>query len=416
MPKLLIVTTMASTLSAFLLPYARHFRKIGWTVDAMANGVSVCPECREAFDQCHEMPFSRSPLNIENFSINSKIREIAANGEYDIIHVHTAVAAFVTRLALRKMRGKPRPKIVYTSHGFHFYEGGGTLKNAAFAALERLAGDLTDHTITINEDDYEAALAYKISEPERLSLMPGLGIDLNRQRGASADEVKKLHAALGLEKSNWPFFMAEDYGAALAHKVSTAGNLSPEQVKAEAKKLQTKLKLKNDDELFLMAEEFAPIKRHEDAIRALAITGMANFHLAFAGAGPLEDSMKQLASKLGVAPRVHFLGERHDIPLLMRSARALILPSAREGLSRSVMEAINLGVPVLGAYVRGIRDLIDSPARGILFPAGNQAALAAAMILIMEDRRPISPTPDPLWSIDHLLSEHEALYRKLLQS
>ena len=374
MPKLLIVTTVASTLKAFLPPYARHFRKMGWTVDAMANGASGCPECKEAFGRCHDMPFSRKPFISGNFGkTNSKIRAVVEEGEYDIVHVHTPVAAFVTRFALRKTRGKPRPKIVYTAHGFHFFQGGNPIKNSAFIALERLGGDWTDHTIVINKEDHEAALEYKIAKPARLSLMPGIGIDFEQYspRGVKIAEVKKFHASLALGKN---------------------------------------------DELFFMAAEFIPRKRHKDAIRALAETGRTNFHLAFAGSGPLEDSMKKLASKSGVASRVHFLGERSDVPLLMLSSRATVLPSCQEGLSRSVMESICLGIPVLGADARGIRDIVNSRKRGSLFPVGNHAALAAAMIILADDHSPAKPTPDQLWSINHLLDEHEVLYQKLLQS
>ena len=373
MPKLLIVTTVAQTLKAFLLPYARHFKKMGWTVDAMANGVSDCRECMEEFDRCHDMPFNRNPFGSGNFGrIYSVIRTTVADGEYDIVHVHTPVAAFITRFALRKMRGKPLcPKIIYTAHGFHFFDGSNPLKNAVFAALERLAGDWTDYTITINEEDYEAALAYKISAPERLCLMPGIGIDFDRYSPGVVDiwDIEKLRAGLVLKKN---------------------------------------------DTLFFMAAEFIPRKRHKDAIRALAETGRKDFHLAFAGSGPLEDSMKSLALKLGVASRVHFLGKRDDVPLLMLSSHATVLPSCHEGLSRSVMESVCLGIPVLGADVRGIRDIVDSPSRGALFPVGNHAALAAAMIISADDRRLVKPTPNPLWRIDHLLSEHEALYRKVL--
>jgi glycosyltransferase involved in cell wall biosynthesis len=78
------------------------------------------------------------------------------------------------------------------------------------------------------------------------------------------------------------------------------------------------------------------------------------------------------------------------------------------------MESVCLGIPVLGADARGIRDLITTPERGALFPVGRPAALAAAMILAVEDPCGTKPTPDPLWSIDHLLSEHEKIYRKLL--
>jgi glycosyltransferase involved in cell wall biosynthesis len=384
MPKLLIVTTVAATLRAFLLPYARHFRKRGWTVDALSNGVSDCRECGENFDACHDIPFNRNPLNYRNFGkTGESIRGIVAAGKYDIVHVHTPVASFVTRFALRRIPGAQRPsaqrpsaqrpKVVYTAHGFHFHKGGKYFKNAFFAALERWAGNWTDHTITINREDYEAAIALKIAPKERLSLFPGIGLDFSRYSPSSIkiSDVKELHSSLMLDRN---------------------------------------------DELFLMAAEFNSGKRHKDALRALAMTGRKNFHLALAGKGPLENEMTRLALALGICARVHFLGERTDVPLLMLSSRATVLPSEREGLNRSVMESICLGIPVLGADARGIRDLVTTPERGTLFPVGNPAALAAAMILSVEEpcgtgRKPI---PDPLWNIEHLLSEHEKLYCSLL--
>jgi glycosyltransferase involved in cell wall biosynthesis len=372
MPKLLIVTTVAATLRAFLLPYAQHFRKQGWTVDALANGVSACEECRKNFDACHDVPFSRSPLNRKNFGkTGESVRGIVSAGKYDIVHVHTPVASFVTRHAIRTIRAAGRPKVVYTAHGFHFYKGGNPVKNALFAALERQAGHWTDHTITINREDHEAAAALKIAPKERLSLFPGIGLDFSRYSPSSVDisAIKELHAGLMLDKN---------------------------------------------DEMFLMAAEFNPGKRHKDALRALAMTGRRNFHLVLAGEGPLENEMKRLAVKLGIAPRVHFLGKRTDVPLLMLSSRATVLPSEREGLNRGVMESICLGIPVLGADVRGIRDLVTTPERGALFPAGNPAALASAMILAVEEPCGAKPKPDPHWNIGHLLAEHEKLYRALI--
>ncbi|GHS93038.1 glycosyl transferase family 1 [Synergistales bacterium] len=378
MPKLLIVTTVAATLRAFLLPYARHFRQQGWTVDAMSNGASGCPECVKSFDECYDIPFSRNPLNIQNYKIpgtgervGAKIREVVQAGGYDIVHVHTPVAAFLTRFALRKE--EKRPKIVYTAHGFHFHKAKGVsvYKNVLYAGLERIARDWTDHTIVINQEDYDMGIACKVAYRENISLFPGIGLDFSRYSRENVDvsKVRELHEELGLGKG---------------------------------------------DELFLMVGEFNLGKRHKDAIQALAGTGRANFHLALAGTGPLELRMKQLAIELGVGSRTHFLGVRDDVSLLMLSSRATVLPSEREGLSRSVMESICLGIPVLGSDTRGIRDIITSPIRGALFPVGNSAALAAAMILAVDDARQERPEPDEAWRIENLIDLHEKLYKKLL--
>ena len=67
-----------------------------------------------------------------------------------MVHVHTPVASFVTRYALRKEK---KLKIIYTCHGFHFYKGGSILNWMLFYPIEYLAARWTDKLITINSED-----------------------------------------------------------------------------------------------------------------------------------------------------------------------------------------------------------------------------------------------------------------------
>ena len=369
----MIVTTVAATLRAFLLPYARHFRELGWRVDALSRDAGSCAECQEAFDACHEVPFSRKPWALRGLRrMNGAIRSLVLREGYDIVHVHTPVASFVTRMALRKLPAERRPKIVYTAHGFHFHRGGSPLKNRLYLGLERRAARRMDHLIVINEEDRRAALEHALVPPERLTCLPGIGLDLRRwsRDSVSVSGICGLCEELGLEQG---------------------------------------------DELFLMVAEFNPGKRHRDALNALAKTGRRDFHLALAGRGPLEDEMKALAERLGISRQVHFLGQRNDVPALMLASLATVLPSEREGLNRSVMESIALGVPVLGADARGIRDLVTDPSRGALFPVGKPAALAADMLMMATDPPTERPTPDPRWDVRELLRSHEKIYSLLLK-
>ena len=80
--------------------------------------------------------------------------------------------------------------------------------------------------------------------------------------------------------------------------------------------------------------------------------------------------------------RLHLLGYRLDVPSLMNAADVLVLPSSREGLSRSVIEAQAVGLPVLGADVRGIRGLLNED-RGVLYPVGNVVGLAESLDRIL---------------------------------
>jgi glycosyltransferase involved in cell wall biosynthesis len=341
MPKLLIASTVPVTLRGFLLPYAEHFRARGYRVDALANGVSAYPDCVATFDHVYDINWSRNPLHPSHFlSVPSRIREIVQRERYDLVHVHTPVAAFVTRYALRKLRRAGDVKVVYTAHGFHFHEGGSWLKNSLYRRVERSAGAWTDYLVVINRDDEKAARDLGLVPPERLRYMPGIGVDtqLNAPANVPADAVAKVRHELGLA---------------------------------------------SEQPLLLMIAEFNPGKRHRDALQALAELRRSDVVLACAGTGPLEAETKLLAEKLGVMQQMRFLGYRRDIPALIRSARAVLLPSEREGLPRSLMEALALEVPCLGTQIRGITDLLQD-GTGLLFPVGDAQACAEKMAWVLD--------------------------------
>jgi hypothetical protein len=178
MPKALFVTTVSGTLRAFLLPFAEHFRSQGWIVDGMAQGIADCSTCTNSFDRVWEVNWSRNPLDFNNFiKTPRRVQEVVLEEQYDIVHVHTPVAAFITRLALKGARKKGRLKIVYTAHGFRFYKGAPAYKNAIFISLEKIAGRWTDYQVVINKEDEAAAVKHKIVSPEHLVYMPGIGVD-----------------------------------------------------------------------------------------------------------------------------------------------------------------------------------------------------------------------------------------------
>ena len=377
MPSLLMVTTVPDTLRGFLLPFAAHFRRRGFRVDAMARGVTGCPESVAGFDQVWEAAWSRNPLDPWNLgTARRRVRDVAAGGGYDLVHVHTPVAAFVTRLALRGCRRTGRPRVIYTAHGFHFYRGGPPLRCAAFRALEKLAGRWTDYLVVINREDEEAAR--QLLPPERVRYMPGIGIDL------------------------------ECY--------------APEAVtEADVARVREELGLQSAERHFLMIAEFIPRKRHRDALAAFARLDRPDVRLAFAGTGPLVEEMRRRADELRISDRVRFLGVRRDIPALVRASVALLLPSEQEGLPRSAMESLSLGVPVIGSRIRGTADLLQG-ACGLLVPVGDVTALAEALARVLDNpdesrdmgRRGRERMAE--YNVGKIIELHELLYEEALQS
>jgi glycosyltransferase involved in cell wall biosynthesis len=121
---------------------------------------------------------------------------------YNIIHVHTPVAAFVTRYALKDLRDRLNCKIIYTAHGFHFFKGGNSLKNTAFIKLEKSAGKWTDYLVTINHEDKSAALKHRLVAANRTHYMPGIGVDLKyyNRNNVSDAAVADVRQQLGISQ------------------------------------------------------------------------------------------------------------------------------------------------------------------------------------------------------------------------
>jgi glycosyltransferase involved in cell wall biosynthesis len=385
-PKLLQVTTIPATLRDFMRPFGSHFRAQGWRVDAMACGVSECPECVQAFDRVWEVQWSRNPLDVHNLAVAPRrLRETVEQVGYDLVHVHTPVAAFVTRYALRGLRKTHKPKVLYTAHGFHFYRGGQPLKNLVFLALEKLAGRWTDYLVVINHEDEEAAARFRLVPPGRVRYMPGIGVETQRFGPGAVSEEAAL------------------------------------QVRRE-------LRLEGEEPLFLMTASFTPGKCQRDVLKALARLARpagpqpagVKAHLALAGRGPLMKDSERLADELGIAEQVHLLGYRPDVPTLLRAATASLLISEREGLSRSVMESLSMGVPVIGTDIRGVRDLLDGEC-GLLVPLGDIQALAEAMRWMLThpaEARAMGckgrKKMQGAYEVRNILALHETLYQEAL--
>ncbi|MBD2361829.1 glycosyltransferase family 4 protein [Anabaena minutissima FACHB-250] len=377
MKSLLMVTTVPDTLSAFLIPFAHHFRTQGWQVDAMATGVSQNVECIKAFDQVWDIEWSRNPLNPLNLVVAPRIiQQVIRQEKYDLVHVHTPVAAFVTRYALKDLNKQNRLRVIYTAHGFHFYNGGEPLKNAIFLTLEKLAGRWTDYLVVINREDEETAKRYRLIPHEKIRYMPGIGVDLQyyNPQAVSDAEVEQLRQELGLAP---------------------------------------------DTPFFLSVAEFIPRKHPQDVVRAFAQLARPQACLAFAGDGTLMNQMQQLASQLGVQNQVRFLGVRRDIPTLMRAATATILASDREGLPRCVMESMSMETPVIGTDIRGTRDLLKEGC-GLLVKVGDIEALTQGMAWLLDNPQAAQAIAKQgreriaSYELSYILKEYEALYAEAM--
>lgn len=119
-------------------------------------------------------------------------------------------------------------------------------------------------------------------------------------------------------------------------------------------------------------------KGHHIAIEALA--SLPGVTLLIAGSGPEEGALKALASRLGVANRVHWAGvvPQTELKWWYSAADALTLCSSREGWANVLLEAMACGTPVIATNIWGTPEVVSTPSAGVLMERRDAPSLSAA--------------------------------------
>ena len=152
------------------------------------------------------------------------------------------------------------------------------------------------------------------------------------------------------------------------------------------------LNLATDDVAFALVARLVPRKGHEDAIRALAaVAGRApTARLVFVGSAPAahaahERMLHALARDLGIADRVHFLGERDDVAALLGGMDVNLLPARREAFGRVIVEGMQAGLPALVYDDAALPELVRDGVDGVVVATGDMARLADAIARLATD-------------------------------
>ena len=108
-------------------------------------------------------------------------------------------------------------------------------------------------------------------------------------------------------------------------------------------------------------------------------------HFVIAGEGELESDLKSMASELGLNGNVHFIGRCTDVPALLDISDICVLTSTAEGFANSILEYMAAGKAVIATNVGGAAEAIVDGETGYLIPSGDDPALAARLIELLEN-------------------------------
>lgn len=369
--KILYVTTISNTVNHFLIPHIQFLIEQGNEVGLAFNVDVISEEIKHLGCKIHEVDFQRDPLKKENYRSIKKVKTIILNEGYELIHVHTPVAAFITRLACRKIKSV---KVLYTAHGFHFFKGAPARNWLIYYPLEKIAAKWTDGVITINEEDYQFAKKFKLKSSNTVYKVNGVGIDLEKFIPKSIVEIPKL-------RSEYQFHMKDFI-------LITVGELNAG---------------KHQD---LLINAVALLTKEIPYIRLLIV-----------GDGILKEKLMKQTRDLGIEKHIHFLGYRTDIPNLMAISDIAVSTSKREGLPVNVMEAMAIGLPLIVTNIRGNRDLVADGINGLVVEKDDIKGCADAIRKLYESeglRRTFSRENRQRiirYSREHVIEELDDIYK-----
>jgi glycosyltransferase involved in cell wall biosynthesis len=316
------------TLYHFLLPLMRAQKAAGHEVVGVCSGGAWMHKVREQGFRTMPLAIARNLNPLSHWQSYRRLVRLFRAERFDMVHVHTPIAALLGRLAAKRAGV---PTIVYTAHGFYFHERMAPWKRALFIALEKWGGFYTDILFTQAEEDAASA--------RRLGLCRG-----------------KVIEAIGNGVDPARFAPAEDGGAA-------------------RRRLRAELDTPEDAVVVMMTGRMVAEKGYPELFAAMAgqqaVLWAAGERLASDHAAPVDAA--------GLPPNVRLLGHRSDVPDLLRAADIFTLPSHREGMPRSIIEAMMSGLPVIATDIRGSREEVVADETGLLVPVADKDALAAAI-------------------------------------
>ncbi len=345
--KVLHVCAVAFGLETLLLPQIDYLRGLGLTVHAACSPDPRVDPLRARGYSIHEIPIGRTIAPGPNSKSVLELSRLMRAEKYDLVHTHAPVASVLGRVAA-KLAGIER--IVYTAHGFYFHENMPRQKYALYHGIEKSVAQITDRILVQSQEDYDTAVTTGIGSAEKIRYL-GNGIDLSRFDPEVAKDADRsaLRAELGIPDDRSPI-------------LGITGRITKEKGFVE------------------LAEALSLLHADFPDAHLLVIGGQLSTER-----DAFQDRLVDFIAGRDLDAHVTFAGFRNDVRECLGLLDVFVLPSYREGLPRSVLEAMAMELPVVATDIRGCREAVVHELTGLLVPPRESRPLAAAIGRIVGD-------------------------------
>ena len=353
---------------------AEHWQSLGWTVELLATDPLTRAVAAEAGVRAIPLDVIRREIR-PFFDLAGLYRlfRFLRSRRYAIVHTHTTKAGFLGRLAAR-LAGVPN--IAHTIHGFAFHEGSGKSKTAFYTVLERFASCCCDRVITVSRFHRDWGMRLRIGHSGKCVAVPN---GIPDPCAVSASRIIDVRQACGANPGTLV--------------ILTHGRLAAE------KGLTTLIR----------------------AVRSMKYRWLQPFVLLIAGEGGLRIDLERLTDSLQLRAEVRFLGFQPRVNELLAAADIVVLPSLREGLSISLLEAMAMARPIVATAIGGNREATRNGEAALLVPPSSPEALAAAIQRLAHDRELAERLAQRAraiyleeYTIDRMLAGYQRIYLDLL--
>lgn len=287
--KILIAASTMVHIKNFHRSYIEALRKQGNDVFIMASG--------EEAD--FNIPFKKKTFSLKNLRLSRKIKKIIKEEKFDIIYLHTTLAAFYVRFALRGV--KNRPIVINTVHGYLFSKNSGGMKNRIYLGCERYLKKQTDDIVVMNNEDYEIATENKLCLGNVYKIN-GMGVRLDGYTPRKSSQNEKIN-------------------------LTFVGEIS---------------------------------KRKNQRFLVNALEKLPNATLTLVGDGNERDRIEKLAKKKKVENRLVITGFTKNVKEYLEKTDIYASASKIEGLPFNIIEAMKMELPIVASDIKGHKDLLDN--------------------------------------------------------